>query len=47
TANAAGLSVGKEGPLIHITCAMADILMSTPWFNTMQERHRLRASEGG
>ncbi|CAN0480573.1 unnamed protein product, partial [Laminaria digitata] len=31
-ANAAGLSVGNEGPLIHITCAMADVLMSTPAF---------------
>lgn len=24
--------MGKEGPLIHITCAMADILMATPMF---------------
>eukprot|EP00752_Nemacystus_decipiens_P008716 g7778.t1 len=35
-ANAAGLSVGKEGPLIHVTCAMADILMSTPWFKKVR-----------
>eukprot|EP00904_Undaria_pinnatifida_P006780 jgi/Undpi1/3231/HiC_scaffold_15.g06605.m1 len=35
-ANAAGLSVGKEGPLIHITCAMADVLMATPTFKQVR-----------
>ncbi|CAM9958902.1 unnamed protein product, partial [Ectocarpus sp. 8 AP-2014] len=42
TANAAGLSVGKEGPLIHITCAMADILMSTPWFKKVRLNNKQR-----
>ncbi|CAN0322057.1 unnamed protein product, partial [Discosporangium mesarthrocarpum] len=26
------MSVGKEGPLIHITCALAELAMSSPWF---------------
>jgi Voltage gated chloride channel len=31
-AAASGLSVGKEGPLIHISCAMAEAVMSLPIF---------------
>ncbi|CAM9687607.1 unnamed protein product, partial [Chrysoparadoxa australica] len=31
-AGSAGLSVGKEGPLIHISCAATDCVLRLPWF---------------
>ena len=31
--NAAGLSVGREGPFVHMSCCLANLLMQVPCFS--------------
>ncbi|CAM9140385.1 unnamed protein product [Phaeothamnion confervicola] len=35
-AKTAGLSVGKEGPLVHAACAVAEVLMAQPLFRSVR-----------
>lgn len=42
TAIAGGLSVGREGPFVHVACAMATLLWKIPCFSRIRESQVLR-----
>ena len=44
TALAAGYTIGREGPLVHLSCTLATGLMTLPGFGAIAESHNLKRS---